>query len=44
VTINEQVYFVNVLYRASASAANAVYMLEKLGEGTAAKAAVLLAE
>jgi hypothetical protein len=44
VTIIDQVYFVNVLYSASASVANALYMLEKLGEGTAAKAAVLLAE
>jgi hypothetical protein len=44
VTINDQVYFVNVLYSASASVANAIYMLEKLGEGTAAKTAVLLAE
>lgn len=44
VTINDQVYFVNVLYSASASVANAVYMLEKLGEGTASKTAVLLAE
>lgn len=45
VTINGQVYFVNVLYSASASVANAVYMLEKLGEGDASKAAaILLAE
>ncbi len=44
VTINDQIYFVNVLYSASASVANAVYMLEKLGGGTAAKAAILLAE
>ena len=44
VTIKDQVYFVNVLYSASASVANAVYMLEKLGVGTAAKVAVLLAE
>ncbi|MDD2736271.1 MAG: type I restriction enzyme HsdR N-terminal domain-containing protein [Desulfuromonadaceae bacterium] len=44
VTINDKVYFVNVLYSASASVANAVYMLEKLGEGNVAKAAVLLAE
>jgi hypothetical protein len=44
ITINDQIIFVNVLYSASASVANAVYMLEKLGEVTAAKAAVLLAE
>jgi len=44
ITINEQVIFVNVLYSAAASVANAVYMLEKLGERTASRAAVLLAE
>lgn len=44
VKINGQDLFINVLYSATASVANAVYMLEKLGEGTASKAAVMLAD
>ena len=44
VTIGDQIYYVNVLYSASASVANAVYIFEKFGEGTASKAAVILAE
>lgn len=44
VEIAGQALYVNTTYDALTSIKNAVYMLEKLGEGTAAKAAVLLAE
>lgn len=44
IEIEGQTLYVNTNYDASTSIRNAVYMLEKLGEGTASKAAVLLAE
>jgi len=42
--INGKTVFVDCNYSAMDVLKNAVYMLEKLGEGTAAKAAILLAE
>jgi len=42
--MNVTTIFVDCNYNAITSIRNAVYMLEKLGEGTASKAAVLLAE
>jgi len=44
IKIGDKDFFVNILYSATASVANAAYMLGKLGEGAAVKAAVLLAE